>query len=139
MSYQLNYQAASYLAGVDLSAAQNKLVVLDVTAGTVRLPTSASEYAEGVLENAPEINMPATVSYQGITKVIVDAAYGIGQALCCKYDATAGLTGVYNTGSATTSAAAPFVTRLRALEASSAAGDIIACRFVDGGVTGMLL
>ena len=137
MSYQLNYQAASYLANADLSNNQQQLVILDTTTGKVRMPTSTAEFAEGVLENAPLANMPATVSYQGVTKVIVDAAYSVGTALMARYDSTSGATGLFNTGSGTL-ATTPGAARLKMLESSTQAGDIVACRFIDGSVTGIL-
>jgi hypothetical protein len=70
--------------------------------------------------------------------VIVDAAYGIGQLLMAKYDSTAGATGIYNTGTGTDATATPYLGRAKTLEASSAAGDLVAIRFVDGGVTGIM-
>ena len=137
MSFQLNYQAASYLANADLSNNQQQLVILDTTTGKVRMPTASGEYAEGVLENAPLANMPATVSYQGVTKVIVDAAYAVGTALMPRYDSTSGATGLFNTGSGTL-ATNPATARLKMLEASAEAGDIVACRFIDGSATGIM-
>jgi hypothetical protein len=49
-----------------------------------------------------------------------------------KYDGTTG------DGYATSATSTPALARLKALEASSASGDIIAVRFLDGGVTGIM-
>jgi hypothetical protein len=83
MGSQLNFNAASYLAGnQDFSAiAQPRFVKLDATSRVVL--ATANSNIEGILENCPPIGSPAvcTVSYSGITKLAVDAAYIAGTKL----------------------------------------------------------
>ena len=133
MATQLNYQAASYIAGENLSIAVHKFVVLQ-SDGTVKSSSSAGAYAEGILENAPESGEAAAVSYLGVTKVWVDAAYSVGQRLMVQ-DGVLGFTG----GRGTDSASNPAITRAIMLEASTAANQVVRVRLVDGvaGLTGV--
>jgi hypothetical protein len=83
MGSQLNFSAASYVAGnQDFSAiTQPRFVKLDST-GRCVLATAHSKI-EGILENTPPIGSPAvcTVSYLGVTKLAVDNVYAVGQLL----------------------------------------------------------
>jgi len=133
MATQLNYQSESFIAGEDLSDAIHKFVILQ-SDGTVKQTTVAGQYAEGILENAPEDTEAAAVSYMGVTKVWVDAAYSVGQRLMAQ-EGVLGFTG----GRGTDSAANPAITRAIMLEASSAADQVVRVRLVDGvaGITGV--
>jgi hypothetical protein len=133
MATQLNYQAASYLANMDLSSQAHKFVALD-TNGEVGIPSTAMSSAEGVLENTPLSGHPAAVSYLGVTKVIVDGAYSIGQALRVQ-EGTNGWTG----GRGTNAADNPALTRAIMLEASTAADQVVMIRLIDAvaGLTGV--
>ena len=133
MATQLNYQAESFPAGQDFSDIwqPHTFVQLGVT-GIVK-PGSDAAQIEGILENNPLTFHPASVSYLGVTKLRVDAAYSIGQRLMAQ-----GGTG-WTGGRGTDSGAAPYATRAIALEASTAADQIIMVRLVDGvpGITGI--
>jgi hypothetical protein len=132
MATQLNYQSESFPAGEDLSNMEHKFVTLN-TSGQVILPAADAMQVEGILENNPLQYHPAAVSYMGVTKVRVDGVYSANQRLMAQ--GGAGWTG----GRGTTSAAAPYATRAIALEASTAADQIIMVRLVDGvpGITGI--
>ena len=103
------------LAGADLSAAQYKVVKLASTAGEVVLVGATSTLGIGILQNDPADGEPADVAVHGVCKGLVgpsDVAFG---------DVL---------GSDSTSRLADHTTDnrpiyARALEASSAAGDII--------------
>jgi len=127
MSNQMNYNAQSFDAAVDLSDYQHHMVVLD-SAGTINLPTGTYPLVvEGVLENEPTSGQSGTVSYDGITKIKVAGAYAVGIPLMCEYDATTAM----NCGRGTTAASALSYTRARVLQASTAANQIVMCRLID--------
>jgi hypothetical protein len=132
MATQLNYQAESFPASVDLSDMEHKFVLLDSTGG-VNIPTVSGTQVEGILENTPLARHPAAVSYMGVTKLRVDGVYGVGQRLMAL-----GGTG-WTGGRGTDSATAPYATRAIALEASTATDQVIMVRLVDGvpGITGI--
>lgn len=128
MAGQLNPFTESYQATGPISL-QQRFVVLDSTS-RVRL-CQPGEYAEGVLENNPTITgQPATISNIGVTKLVVDAAYGLGTFL---------VPGTDGIGTQVTSGTYPYV-RAKSLEASNYSGDIVTVRLVDevvgSGVTG---
>lgn len=138
MATQLNYQAMSFLANMDLSSAAHKFVTLDSN-GQVGIPAAGAGVgtaaeAEGILENNPLSGHPAAVSYLGVTKLWVDAAYAIGTELCVQGGAN-GWTG----GRGTESSLNPALTRAIVLEASTAADQIVMVRLIDAvaGLTGV--
>jgi hypothetical protein len=79
MAYVLNFQALSVPAGQDLSNNQQQFVMLDSTGCAVLCDQTTQPI--GVLENAPGIYMPASISYNGVTKVLCDSAISIGTFL----------------------------------------------------------
>jgi hypothetical protein len=124
MGYELNYRAASYLCD-SVTAAQTTPVFVQLSDGignTVTL-SDATHYAAGVIVNVPPLASQATVAYDGVCKVTVDYAAGVGDFL--KADATG-----YGT-SATDSSGVSRFARAIALEAASAYGDVIAVRLID--------
>lgn len=103
------------LAGADLSSAQYKVVKLASTANEVVLVAATSTLAIGILQNDPVDGAPADVCVSGVCKAVAgptDVAYGdvLG------YDSTSRVAD-HSTDNQ------PILAR--ALEASSAAGDII--------------
>jgi hypothetical protein len=123
MAAQLNYQAESYPSAIDLSSVTTPLFMSLDSTGRATI-CSASSYAEGILENAPPIANVATISYLGVTKLTVDAAYARGTFLM------SGATGIGTQGSTGVGGYSPF-TRAVTLEDSSASGNIITVRLVD--------
>lgn len=122
MAYQLNYQALSALSTRDFAANSSIFVALDAT-GRVILVPDATTHAVGILENEPGANMPAAISYMGVTKVRVDTtAYAVGTYLM----PVAG-TGIATQADSTVAGFARCVT----LEASDASGCLVAVRFLD--------
>lgn len=97
-----------------LASYQYYLVQLASTAGQVKLSTSATSKTVGVLLNDPGAGEAAEVAFVGIVKAAAETSVAIGDAL------TASSTGRVKT----TTTDGNWVIG-RALEASSAAGDII--------------
>jgi len=127
MSNQMNYNAQSFAAAVDLSTFQHHMVMLD-SAGTINMPTGANPLViEGVLENEPTSGQNGTVSYDGVTKIKVAGVYAIGTPLMAEYSSTTAM----DCGRGTTAAAALNYTRARTLQASTAANQIVMCRLID--------
>jgi hypothetical protein len=126
MAYQLNFQAMSFIANEDLSTDQHKFVEL-MSTGLVRKPTAVNTASVGILENNPASGQAAAVSYMGVTKVKVNAAYAIGTYLKAHYDA--GLTGC-GKGIEVSGFTGP--ARAIQLEASTADNQIVTCRLIDG-------
>jgi len=127
MAYQLNYQAESFLSADDLSTAGSQIFAyLDSSAFPHVHICDASVKgfyrAEGVYENTPLANMPATISYLGVTKLTVDAAYNVGTYL---------KPGANGYGTTVLAADATNYARAIALQDSTASGDIIAVRLID--------
>ena len=128
MASQTNYFAENFRAisslGTDVT---QRFVTIDST-GRVSL-CGANQYAEGVLENTTAVNdMPGSVSFVGLTKIQVDAAYPIGTYLC------AGANGI---GTVATNATLQY-SRAKMIESSDASGDIVSIRLIDDqvGATG---
>lgn len=61
-------------AAEDLSSYQYHFVILDATTGKARLLDSASEIADGVLQNAPVAGEGATIRVLGASKVVANDA-----------------------------------------------------------------
>lgn len=78
----------SKAAAEDLSSYQYHIVVLDATAGTVRLPNAATDVPFGILQNAPASGEAAVVrpiGCGGISKVVANAALAIGAFVGMEY------------------------------------------------------
>ncbi len=69
MAWDLPQTIVSYEAAEDLSNDQYRFVVL-TSAETVRRPDSATEWAEGILQNAPLAGENADVCVAGYSKVV---------------------------------------------------------------------
>jgi hypothetical protein len=121
MAYQLNYQALSALSTVDFASNCGIFVALDSTGRVINVP-DATTHAIGILENEPGVNMPAAISYAGVTKVRVDTtAYPVGT-----YFMPIPLTGIARQADSTVAGFA----RCVSLEASDASGSYVAVRFL---------
>jgi predicted RecA/RadA family phage recombinase len=66
---EISIYDASYVAGVDLSAAQYKIVSIGSTGGVALGGTIV-----GVLQNKPESGQAAQVRHHGISRVVVDGS-----------------------------------------------------------------
>ena len=112
------------LAGADLSGSQYKVVKLASTAGEVVLVGATSTRAIGILQNDPADGEPADVAYSGVCKALAgptDVAFGevLG------HDSTSRVADH-------TTDNRPIIAR--ALEASTAANDIIRVAIIPGGL-----
>ena len=131
MASQLNYFGESFRARDPVTDLTQRFVTIDST-GRLTLCQSG-EFAEGVIESTTAVgDMPAPVSFVGITKVVVDGAYPIGTYVC------AGTDGIATVATLTT---LQYV-RGKLLEASGASGDIVTIRLIDDqvgamGITGL--
>ena len=123
MASQLNYFAENFRGiGITTDYPQ-RFMTIDST-GRARL-CQPGELAEGVLENTQAVNdMPASVSFIGITKIQVDASYPIGTYLMAGTDGIGTLVTAGNYS----------YTRAKMIEASDASGDIVTCRLLDDQV-----
>jgi len=109
-------------ASADLSSHQWKFVVMGATG--IALNTTAGGVVNGVLQNKPAaLGREATVTMLGVTKVKASAAIAKGANIM----STA--TGLAATATATNEAVGT------ALEAATAANDIITCVLWGGGST----
>jgi len=125
MSHQLNFFAESFRAAQDLSNSQQLFITLDST-GRAWLAQPSQEI-EGVLENAPIQNLPASVSYLGVTKVQTDASYSIGTYL------TSGVNGIATVATPSTYA----YIRGKLIGSADASGNFATIRLIDGiGIQG---
>jgi hypothetical protein len=117
MAYQGKYEANSFLSVTDLSTSGPIFMKLDSTGRC--LPATLGTFAEGVLENTPGSCDPASISYEGITKVTVDALYPINTVLQPNASGVGTVTsdGTYG--------------RAVMLMDSTAANDIVAVRLID--------
>jgi len=106
----------SYLAGEDLSSSQFKFVKLST--GTAVVCDGATDVPIGVLQNKPASGENAEIVVQGGTKVQADAALAAGDLIGTSAD---GQADKKIPGTDTTEYVCG-----RTLEASGAAGDIIA-------------
>ena len=126
MSSQLNFFSESFRAAQDLSNSQQLFVTVDST-GRAWLAQPNQEI-EGVLENSPLQNLPATVSYLGITKVQTDNNYAIGTYV------TSGVNGI---ATAATTGTYPYI-RGKLIESADASGNFATIRLIDGlGIQGI--
>jgi len=117
MAYEIKVLDVSYEAAEDLSSDQFKFVVL--ASGKVRRPNSATEIAEGILQNAPESGEAAQVRKIGISKLNVNGVIAEGDFLKPEYVSAA------DAGKGEKAGTNWQYTRARALEASSAEDDLI--------------
>lgn len=69
MAWDLPQTIISYEAAEDLSADQYRFIV-NATTNTVRRPDATTEWAEGVLQNAPLAGETAIVCVAGYTKIV---------------------------------------------------------------------
>lgn len=72
-------------AAEDLSGDQFKFVVRDATTGKARRPDSATEIAEGILQNTPAAGEAAAIRVIGISKFEANAALAIGTLIKPEY------------------------------------------------------
>ena len=125
MAYQLNYSATSYTAAGDLSTVTGP-VFISADATNRAIVSTASTIPLGILENAPPIGNICAVSYAGITKMTVAAAYPIGTFLVPNASGVGTSVGT----DATCIYTYPYVKAVT-LEDSTAANDIVAVRIVN--------
>jgi hypothetical protein len=110
-------------ANEDLSDYQYHFVVRDATANKYRLPDSAVEWPEGILQNSPESGEAAVVRVLGISKLVVNGVLAVGDVVSPEYvgatDAGKGSAGILETA------------RGILLEASGAEDDLVTCMLTD--------
>lgn len=109
----------TFVAGADLSAAQFRFVK-DTASGLIRTAV-AGEAADGVLQNAPGNGGAASVATHGRVVVIASAAIAKGANIATTTD-----------GRAVTAAAGNIVLG-KAVEAATAAGQVITVDIFRGG------
>lgn len=100
-------------AGEDLSSARYYIVQLDAS-GNIEKAESATDFIVGVLQNKPESGEAAIYRFGGTTKVVASAAIAIGAWVTAT-----------SAGTAVTTTTDGNIVVGRALEAATAAGDII--------------
>jgi len=118
MAYELPGQVATFTAAADLSAKQYYFVKITAD-NTVNVCAAVTDIPIGVLQNAPASGEAASVMLYGISKVSANEAVAVGSNIGTGDD---GQADVVAAGTDTT-------VRLvgQALEAASAAGEIISC------------
>ena len=118
MAYELPGQVATFTAAADLSAKQYYFVKITAD-NTVNVCAAVTDIPIGVLQNAPASGEAASVMLYGISKVSANEAIAVGNNIGTGDD---GQADVVAAGTDTT-------VRLvgQALEAASAAGEIISC------------
>jgi len=118
MAYELPGQVATFTAAADLSAKQYYFVKITAD-NTVNVCAAVTDVPIGVLQNAPASGEAASVMLYGISKVSANEAIAVGSNIGTGDD---GQADVVAAGTDTT-------VRLvgQALEAASAAGEIISC------------
>jgi hypothetical protein len=118
MAYELPGQVATFTAAADLSAKQYYFVKITAD-NTVNVCAAVTDVPIGVLQNAPASGEAASVMLYGISKVSANEAIAVGNNIGTGDD---GQADVVAAGTDTT-------VRLvgQALEAASAAGEIISC------------
>ena len=122
MTYEIKILDVSYEAAEDLSDDQFKFVVL--ASGKVRRPNSAEEWAEGILQNAPESGEAAQVRKIGISKLVVNGSISEGDFLGPEYvNAT-------DAGKGKKAGTDFKYARARALEAAGAEDDLVAAELI---------
>lgn len=102
------------VAGADLSSSQYKAVKLASTAGEVILAVLPADKAIGILLNDPADGEEALVVYSGVAKALSEASVTAGALVAASTTSRVKITTTADDGVIG-----------RALEASSAAGDII--------------
>lgn len=102
----------------DLSSSQYKLVKISSTAGAVKVGSAATDDCIGVLYNDPTDGQPAEVVTLGVVAVLAEASVSAGNPVACS---TTGRVKATTTSNNTVVG--------YALEASSAAGDLISILF----------
>lgn len=128
MAYNLSdTRTISFETNGDLSANQFCFVALDSTARVT--PCASATVALGILENSPSAassgQYAATVAIDGVTRLCVGGAYAIGQMLVPTNNSDG--TGI---GWAADGTAVKYV-RAMQLQASTAAGDVVAVKLID--------
>ena len=118
MAYELPGQVATFTAAADLSAKQYYFVKITAD-NTVNVCAAVTDIPIGVLQNAPASGEAASVMLYGISKVSANEAIAVASNIGTGDD---GQADVVAAGTDTT-------VRLvgQALEAASAAGEIISC------------
>lgn len=122
MTYEIKILDVAYEAAEDLSNDQYHFVVL--ASGKVRRPDSATEIAEGILQNAPESGEAAQVRKIGISKLEVNGAISEGDFLKPEYVAAG------DAGKGEKAGTNWQYTRARALETAGAENDMIAVELI---------
>jgi len=111
----------SYKSAADLSSYQYRFVTLSA-ANTVNLSGGTNEMPEGVLINKPASTSAASdVQIDGIAKLSMNGTCAYGNVLCSGTDGRGLLA----------DATGDVHVRAKALEAASAAGDIISVRLIN--------
>jgi hypothetical protein len=118
MAYELPGQVATFTAAADLSAKQYYFVKITAD-NTVNVCAAVTDIPIGVLQNAPASGEAASVMLYGISKVSANEAIAVASNIGTGDD---GQADVVAAGTDTT-------VRIcgQALEAASAAGEIISC------------
>jgi hypothetical protein len=78
MAWELDNDAITRTAASDLSTTGIYRFIKQSNAGAVSICSVASENALGVLQNNPESGYPATVCYNGVTKIYLGGTVAIG-------------------------------------------------------------
>ena len=125
MAFTTNYRTIPGLtAGADLSAAQFKVVKLASTAGQVVLAASSVLTQGFVLMNNPKSGEAAEVACDGIVKAVCGTSnLAIGE-----------IVGVNTTSQVIDTTTDNRFVLGKALEASSAVGDLVSILLIPGGV-----
>ena len=74
----------TFLAAEDLSDMQYRFVV-QASDTQVQMANAATDFPLGILQNAPESGEKAVVRVDGTSKLVMNAAYSVGQALINEY------------------------------------------------------
>lgn len=122
MAYEIPVLDATYEAAEDLSSDQYKFVVL--ASGKVRRPDSATEIAEGILQNDPASGEEAVVRKAGVSKLTVNAAVSEGDFLKPEY------VGASDAGKGEAAGTNWQYTRARVLDAAGAEDDLATVELV---------
>jgi hypothetical protein len=85
MSTENSVLRLSFEAAEDLSNYQYHFVVLDPASGKIRLPDSSAEVALGILQDAPASGQAGSVTMLGKSKLVANAALGVGRFVKPEY------------------------------------------------------